>query len=268
MRVKPPEQIHLVSSVPDTVVRAMEGRYPDEGGYTRAVRHPADVYRPNGSLLFKLRKRPPEVLAAAVLQAYPELVRLAREQRDGSRRVVASGGAAEFYSGAAGALHGKPVSFARRTADRRRWVAMHPLARELAAVLARECPEQYAVMSEAAARTPAGLVVPGAPFTTLTANHWSGGAVTRNARMACHKDRRNLPGGLGVMVWINTGAFDGGHLVFPKFEVAVSGESLDVLIADTGNEYHGNTAVASGEEWERVTAVLFFHASNLPRGGR
>ena len=81
--------------------------------------------------------------------------------------------------------------------------------------------------------------------------------------MAVHADEGNLEGGYGVMTVIRAGAYTGGLLVFPKFGVAVHLDSCDVLVCDN-REAHGNTAIVGADgEYERVSVVAYYHASNL-----
>jgi hypothetical protein len=238
--------VRLVTAVPAKVAAALAGRRPDARHYARVVSGDADVYKPDGTLLLALRTR--AVPAAAWRLAWEAALRVAR--RTDRRGYAAAGGEAgdgPFHSGPAGFLYARPVGLARdRPAD---WRRLQILMREMAAAFARARPAEYAAMAAAVAgRVDPACVVPGTPFTTAQAN--------RSARMGCHPDAGNLPGGYGVLA--AAGAFAGGLLVFPRFRVAADVRPGDVLIADT-LQLHGNTAIAG----DRVTVVCYAHRSNL-----
>jgi hypothetical protein len=131
-----------------------------------------------------------------------------------------------------------------------RWGEMLPLVRAADAVFRTACPGRYAAQMAAVRRTPPDFVIPGTAFTTVTVN--------RNLRTRCHKDSGDLAAGFGVISVLRAGEYAGGHLVFPKYRVAVDLRSRDVLLADV-HECHGNTAIV-GEPgtYERVSTVYYF----------
>src|SRR5262245_53981549 len=247
------ENIYLVTVRPKRFVKALEGTYPTpQHGAGLFGGSSVNVYKPNGALLLALRR---EVLTtAACRRAWPALLRAARPT---NRRQVARGGAAEFYSGIAGYFNGQPTPYTSQ--DRAGWRDLQPLLWEMATVFARECPVEYAVLAEAAARVPAQHLIRSTPFSTVTVNRWS---PYHNARMAVHYDDGNYVGCYGVMTVLRAGAFTGGDLLFPRYGLAVRMGSRDVLICDN-QEAHGNTAVQSDGEWERVSVVAYLHSSNL-----
>jgi hypothetical protein len=242
-----PEAIRLITTVPDAVVEVMRGRHPDATHYDPRWRlgdRDADVYRPDGTLLLALRVG--RLLSADLLRALAPLERMAKTT---THRLDAAGANETFRNNVGGWLDGEPTAFTRdRPAD---WLALRPLLLGMDAVF-REFPEQYAVSADAARRTPPELVVPGTPFTTVTANRDATGV---------HRDRRNLDGAYGLMTAIRSPSFAGGLFVLPAFLVAVDLMPGAVLIVDN-REFHGNTPFLSGC---RVAAVTYFHSSNLPR---
>lgn len=234
----------MVTTVPGSVVRGMEGTYPDGRHYNRVVGgHPAVCLKPDGSLLFDYRPR--ALLGADVRRAYDELYRAARPT---NRRTVAAGTAEVFRSGVIGWLDGRPVGGGAVPPS------VMPLLVGMDAEFRRGRPKEYAVLTGAAARLPPGVGIPGTPFTTVTVN--------RDARMAVHRDDGNLPGGYGVLTVIEAGDYDGGLLVFPEYRAAVDLRSCDVLIADN-REAHGNTEFVGRGAFNRVSVVLYLHSSNL-----
>lgn len=94
------------------------------------------------------------------------------------------------------------------------------------------------------------------PFTTITCN--------KSWRTAAHVDGGDLKEGFGVMCCL--GKFEGCHLVFPRYKVAVRYREGDVLLADVSNQVHGNTPLLnpdgtvpkSGEEPERLACVFYY----------
>jgi hypothetical protein len=211
-----------------------------------------DVYRPDERLLFALR--PGTIKWAACELAFPALLRAARVT---THRPIAAGGQENFRSNTVGWLNGQ-MTYATRS-DLPGWKKIQPLLKNIAQVFAQECPEQYAVLTEAAKRTPTALLIPGTCFTSATVNRT---AAHCTARMAVHRDDGNLPGAFGAMTVIRDGKHKGGLLVWPKYRVAVELHNRDCLIADN-QEAHGNTAIEGGPDFERVSVVAYYQASNL-----
>jgi hypothetical protein len=94
------------------------------------------------------------------------------------------------------------------------------------------------------------------PFTTITCNNkW---------RTAAHVDSGDLKQGFGVLCCL--GDFEGCHLVFPRYKLAVKYREGDILLADVANQVHGNTPLLKsdgtvpklGEEPERLVCVFYY----------
>jgi len=93
-------------------------------------------------------------------------------------------------------------------------------------------------------------------FSTITVN--------RSWQTASHTDKGDLKEGLGVLCAL--GEFKGSHLIFPKFRTAVEFGQGDILLADVGNEVHGNSALlhpdgTRAQEFnkpERIACVFYF----------
>jgi hypothetical protein len=105
---------------------------------------------------------------------------------------------------------------------------------------------------EAVRRTHPDWVIPGTAFTTLTVNH--------NWRTAMHKDDGDLQEGFGVLTAM--GEWDGCHLIFPKYRVAVDMEECGVLLADV-HETHCNSPFIGDEEHDRMS-VVFYYRTGMP----
>ena len=169
----------------DTWVARAAGSFLDSRHYDDVLSGVAvDVYKPNGSLLLSLR--PGTLPTAACLLAYKLLLSAARQT---NKRPIAAGGAKKFHSGTIGYLHGKVTAFTRDDPDG--WGRIQPLLHWMDAVLRRERPAEYAVLRDAADRTPPGLVVPGTSFTTVTAN--------RTARTATTGTKGTCVGGMACL---------------------------------------------------------------------
>ena len=244
--------INLNSALPGQTLDWMYTvvKFAEPGHFTQMVDQDANVYAPDGSLLFALRKR---AIPWTVWQpCYRSVLRAARRCGPQDRK-RASGGQNNFHSGALGYMPRVGLTSATG-ADENGWCAVQDLIRALDEVFRLECPEQYERHREAVGGTPDSALVPGTMFTTAQCNH-TDTSRGKTARMAYHPDAGNTPGSFGVMSVL--GRFDGGLLVFPKYEIAVEIERSDVLIANN-LEWHGNTAIQD----KRLSVVAFAHTSN------
>jgi hypothetical protein len=233
-----------------TLKTGLNDRHYEEAFAGEAV----DVLRPDGVLLFALR--PQAVPLAAVTGAFPALLRLAKETH---RRGHAAAGQEHFYSTMIGFKDGHRTAVTAAHPEAVRMI--QPLLQEMNRVFHAECPDQYAVLAEAAGRVPLASRLAGTVFTSAQVNRHAPGAA-KYARMAVHRDAGNLEGAYGVMVVIHDGPFTGGELVFPQYRVAVDPDNKDCLICDN-RQAHGNTPiVGTPGAFERLSVVGFFHASN------
>ncbi len=104
-------------------------------------------------------------------------------------------------------------------------------------------PEAYAVQMRYMSQVPDDFKITGTAFTTLY--------VLKNAPTAFHIDDFDYEEAFGVMA--SLGDFRGSEICFPKFRVGVDYQPGDVLLADV-HEMHGNFPLLSGE---RVACVFF-----------
>lgn len=87
------------------------------------------------------------------------------------------------------------------------------------------------------------------PFTTITIN--------RNFQTAIHKDKGNF-NGYALLTASHIGElFEGGKLVFPEYNLAVSLKQGDVLVANVGELYHGNEPFVFKEGSGRISFVVY-----------
>jgi hypothetical protein len=273
-----PKFIQLKCQCLDEYVDGLSGQELDEQHFDHLFGgENVDVFKPDGSLLLKLRCR--AVSVEAFTQAYPVLWRAAQVT---DNRGTAAGGttdADEFRrirdikrDGTIGRTHrAKSVRsgiigyfdrnarfpYCRKTSftgeEVARWLTVLPFVREVNSVFREACPDRYAAQLAVVERTHPHWVISGTVFTTVTVN--------RNFRTATHKDAGDLPEGFGVMSVLQAGHYEGGYLIFPKYRVAVDMRSRDVLLADV-HEWHGNSPIIGVEgKYERVSTVMYYRTN-------
>jgi hypothetical protein len=116
-------------------------------------------------------------------------------------------------------------------------------------------PERWAVQKEYCERTAADWVIPQSTFTTVTVN--------RNFQTATHKDAGDLHEGFGVMACLRNSKYEGGHIVFPAYRVAVAYSNGCLCLADV-HEWHGNTPLSKLRVgYERITLVFYYREKML-----
>lgn len=126
----------------------------------------------------------------------------------------------------------------------------HPFIQAVDRIFAIELPDRHAAQKAVARRTHPDFVIHGTVFTTVTVN--------RNWQTAVHKDVGDLKAGFGVMACLRAGRYTGGHLVFPRYRVAVDMRTGGVLLADV-HEWHGNTPlVGQPGGFERISLVFYY----------
>ena len=86
-------------------------------------------------------------------------------------------------------------------------------------------------------------------FTTVTVN--------KNFRTACHYDKGDLPEGFGNLAVLETGKYDGGYTVIPKYGVAVDVRNCVLALFDV-HEFLGNSELDSVRPFERISVVCYF----------
>jgi hypothetical protein len=257
-----------VSCLTDAAADALRATHLDWRHYgTLLAGEDVDVYKPDGSLLLALRTgalpdgdcdraHPALRLAARTTNNRGVAAgggRAARRKRDGtlSRTTYAAGvdsGIAGYFDRTAREPYCRTTAFTGT--EVRAWRAAQPFVRAVDAVFRRELPGRYEAQMRAVRRTPPEWVIRGTAFTTVTVN--------RNYRSAVHKDEGDLREGFGVLSVLRAGEYEGGHLVFPKYRVAVDLRTRDVLLADV-HEWHGNTPIVGEDgEYERVSCVFYF----------
>lgn len=244
------ERVDLVATVPNPILRTLKGKLLTDHWVGRIVNRSANVYRPDGALLFAYR--PGAVPLATWERCRRAVTHQAIAVDPGRGRKLAVACQDNFRSGARGFMHGKMTRTTR--AEYQMWTKTYELVRAMDATFRRECPDEYRAHDVAVNTVPRQCRVVGTPFTTVQYNR-NDTAVGMTAQMGCHPDKGNIGGAYGMLTVF--GNFCGGLLVFPKYEVAVNIRPCGVLIADN-TELHGNTPI-----WgQRLSVVAYAHESN------
>jgi len=281
LQLPPRTKLVLRSRVPAAQVSPWKGHHPTPAHFDVLLTGSVEVRGPAGELVCVLLRN---VLSEeAVAQALPELRWMRRftsdnrgqyagarqtgnmVKADGTRskssraldedgkRVVVASMIAGFYE-----QQGGRHPFCRATGYVRhhpeRWAQLQPLLRECAQVYAQAAPAGYARQMKVVRETHPAWVIPGTPFTTVTVNN--------TVAAAYHVDGGDLKDGLGVLLGMEHGSFDGFQLVVPEYRVAVRLQARDVLLFDP-TVWHGNVPPSNAlgvqdEDWWRLSVVLYY----------
>lgn len=241
-----PRAIHLSSVLPSRWVAARKGQYLDDNDYSILLqRDPADVYKPDGSVLLRYR---PAALSLNVCERALVGLRQVPARPNDHRDYIVSNAIGYF-------VDRRPCRKTAFTAKRLgAWPDCQPFIYECDAVFARHYQERHQAQLKVARSTDPDFVIGQTAFTTVTVNLWD---ATHDARTRVHKDAGDLPEGFGVISVISTGNYQGGYLVFPAYRVAVDLRTTDVLLCDV-HAYHGNTDIVGQPGWERIATVHYY----------
>ncbi len=82
--------------------------------------------------------------------------------------------------------------------------------------------------------------------------------VNKNWQTAVHQDAGDYKPGFGVMSCLRAGVFEGCYLCWPAYRVAANMRTGDVLLADV-HEWHGNTPLKQvSKQYERISCVFYY----------
>lgn len=269
---QPPKQVRLSFQLPKESWPKLLGEKLTEDSYDEVVDEDADVYTPEGEILFKLRKAILPGMETA--KAYVELRQIETKTLN---RGMATG---KFATGVPAVRKGGYVSktvevpkefavmsnvigffdrytrtpFCRQTAfnanEPDSFRRILPFLQRCSEVYEQEAPERWSVQKFACETTHPDWVIPGTVFTTVTVN--------KNFSTAIHTDQGDLKSGLSLITAIRAGAYTGCKLVFPHYRVAVDLQTRDLLLFNS-HHMHGNTPLLGRlNEYERVSLVLYF----------
>lgn len=118
-------------------------------------------------------------------------------------------------------------------------------------------PERWQNQKNEWDKTNADFKIQNTVFSTVTVN--------KNFRTACHYDAGDLPEGFGNLAVLETGKYEGGYTVLPKYGIAVNVRNCDLALFDV-HELHGNTAMTSDRPYERISIVCYFRKKMVECG--
>lgn len=139
-----------------------------------------------------------------------------------------------------------------------RFVSVMPFIRKIDAQFQALVPDRYEAQRQIIAATHSDFFIHGTAFTTVTVN--------RNFQTAVHQDKGDLRAGFGVMSALRRGRFTGCYFVFPKYRVALDMRSGCILCADV-HEWHGNTPFkGNAGMFDRVSLVFYYREKMMECG--
>jgi hypothetical protein len=237
-------EARLRTRITDAELETKLGKIVTPDDYNVLVTGRAMLKKPDGTLLCVYL---PGALQAQGDASYPLLTKMRGTTR---RRKTASGSTMPalgpkgnimsgmpIYSGLLGAVDpagGKQycrlTSF---TAEHvQSWEELRPLWQLIAGYFRTYVPDRYSNQLLEASRTRPEWVIQDTPFTTVTVNN--------SYSTGVHYDKGDLDQGFSCLGVYRRGTYTGGHLVFPRYRVAVDMQDGDLLLMDA-HEAHGNT---------------------------
>lgn len=228
------------------------------------VDEPAVVYKPDGSILFKLVRN---AVSADLLDLAWQHLRWGGVTVSASRRGRTVGKGDQFHQDQearekiAGYFdrQGGMNPYCRKTMwTREYWhqfEAATPYVQRINTVFREHIPDRYANQELLALGTP-DYVIPNTVFSTMTIN--------LNVRTTPHIDKGDLPEGFGIInvTALTPQPFEGGELIYPKFGVGVMPRNGDVLLCDV-HELHCNAQFRYRSRelirgFERLACVFYY----------
>lgn len=251
----------------------------DESSYDTLVEDSADVFTPEGHLLFRFRKNCLDPAAAS--EAYPVLAEikqpsknrglangrlLLREQKKGyttkdgrisntAQSILNKHLNAVGSSAVIGYMDRYPrMPYCRETAfnaqQADKFARVMPLLASVDSAYRWMDAERYALHRKIVDQTSKDFVISGTVFTTITVN--------QNWQTAVHTDQGDLKDGLSCILVLRSGDYVGGHLVFPHYRVAARLDTCDMLAFDS-HHMHGNTPIIGKPgAFKRVSLVCYY----------
>lgn len=281
LKARKPRQIHLTWQHPKEKWDELLGVKLDEGSYDELLSEDADVYTPEGALLLRLRKKCiPADLASA---AFPILEKIKQKTNNRgyasgkiymtnekvvtkSGRVSNSHGVAkggEVMSSVIGFYDRYPrIPYCRQTAfnanEPEKFAKVLPFLQAVDTCYKTIDPERYEKQMEWIRKTSPDFVINGTSYTTITVN--------QNFQTAVHTDQGDLKAGLSNILVLRAGEFQGAHLVFPHYRVAVKLDTCDLMLFDS-HHMHGNTPLfGKVGGYKRVSLVLYYRERMIDCG--
>jgi hypothetical protein len=138
------------------------------------------------------------------------------------------------------------------------WAKMVRVIQRCAEVYLKEHPRYYKRQHHHVEKADPAWVIPNTPFSTIQVNN--------GVPAAYHQDGGDLKQGLGCMLVLRRGSFDGYDLVLPEWDISIRPRSGSLVFFDPCS-WHGNTVQKkSVGSWERISVVMYFRRKLLGCG--
>lgn len=261
-------EIHLKGCLTDKQADSLKGTFLEDSHADMILTESADVYKPDGSPLLKLRKN------AIPVDLYHECLPALREAATWTNnRGYASGleaqdggGYTPVRSGIIGSWDrdGGRTPYCRLTAfnlhNSKLFDTVRPLITAIDEQFMELMPDRHQAQMEYVRKTHDDYTINGTAFTTVTVN--------KNFQTSVHKDAGDLKAGFGVMSAWTSDNYDGGYTIFPKYGVGYDLRKGDVVMADV-HEWHGNSGIRRHRgtgSMERISLVFYYRERMLECG--
>jgi hypothetical protein len=129
-----------------------------------------------------------------------------------------------------------------------KWEKMKPLIKEIDTQYKLLAPEYYNLQYQESEKT--WYKIQDTSFYTITLN--------LNFQTRLHKDKGDFKNGLGNLVVIEKGEYQGGYTCIPEYGIGVDVRTGDCLLMDV-HKYHGNTEIKlKDKDSQRLSIVSYF----------
>lgn len=268
-----PKQIHLKWQLPKEQWNSLLGvKLSEDSAYDFLVEEDADVFTPEGDILFRFRKKViPANLASQAFEVLRKIKSVTRNRGEASGNLykkkpwvrkdgtlsntvqVPKGGEVisniiGYFDRYARTPYCRQTVFNANQPDK--WKEVLPFLQATDHCYKTIDPERYEKQKTIVDKTSKDFVIEGTSYTTITVN--------QNFQTAVHTDQGDLKDGLSNILVLRAGEFNGGNLVFPHYRAAVRLDTCDLLLFDS-HHLHGNTPIfGKVGAYTRVSLVLYY----------
>jgi hypothetical protein len=234
-------RIHMVVSklrvkpcYTDIDMKKKLGKFVKSHDY-RVVRTDTDVVKDDGQILFKYRQR-------AIEGDFIGLTNILKKAAGPTRnRTIAAGPCSYVNSRPIGNTEQGETAWTRQ--NKAQWLSLRSMIHVVDQWYKALTPEVWKKQRKAAKASKSAVF--DSAFSTITVNH--------NFRTAVHTDSNNFDDGMAVMILLQGNSRNGGHLLFPRYKLAVTLDPGDVIVYDV-KEHHTNSALTGGQ---RLSCVFY-----------
>jgi hypothetical protein len=280
---------------PAEEVEALQGTFLDESSYRHILRNETGVVlKPDGTpLVIYVRDAIPRSLCAAAFEVFKKvsyegggtnrgmaagLIQDGDERIDGDGAEVrgvrynprkldgtlsATSRSASVPTAIVGFYGRYPrIPYCRQTAftmnNPELWQRCLPYVAKVSDLFRQYAPRHFAAQKAFTDACHPDFIIPDTVYSTITLN--------RNWRTAVHTDKGDYRSGLGCMSVLEGGHYDGGELVFPRFNTAVDMRTGGVCFADV-HELHGNVDIRGAAGMHLRISAVFYCRENVAECG-